>query len=387
MDSVLFIAAAILLAVIGFGIYRASRPMPTAEEEDRLLHYTQGLNSLLAGNKPVALQHFREAVRKDTSNIDAYIKIGDLYRELGQVEKAVNVHRTLTVRSDLKPSERLEILKSLALDYYQAQRPDQALKITEQILQLDKNNVWARELQVQLYEKREAWEQAFETLRELTKLKGEKRDGMLALYKVQEGLRLIRSGSEKEGRICFREAIKLDPTCTPAYLYLGDSYLREERHEDALEVLKNFIEKVPHQSYLAFERMKEALFQIRRFDQIQDYYISILERHPEVTEARFALAEIYEKKGELWKAIDLCQELLEKDPKSRMARQYLVRFFHKAGNDRKAIEEALKIFEEDWERQASFTCKNCGYASKEPFWRCPQCDAWNTSDRNSNKRQ
>ena len=63
---------------------------------------------------------------------------------------------------------------------------------------------------------------------------------ILALYKVESGLKCIKNGRERDGRIKFREAIKLDKKCASAYLYLSDSYIRENRYDDALTELKKF---------------------------------------------------------------------------------------------------------------------------------------------------
>ena len=55
----------------------------------------------MVGDKKRALEKLRLAAIKDTSNIDAYLKIGDILRENGKVENAIKIHRQLTVRKGL----------------------------------------------------------------------------------------------------------------------------------------------------------------------------------------------------------------------------------------------------------------------------------------------
>ena len=65
------------------------------------------------------------------------------------------------------------------------------------------------------------------------------------MYKIEAGLKCVDEEKERDGRLKFREAIKLDKLCPPAYLYLSDSYIRENRYDDALTELKRFITQVP----------------------------------------------------------------------------------------------------------------------------------------------
>lgn len=370
MTKIIIFPAAGLLITLFFG-----RGKKTKRKEDSIPFYISALNRLIEGNIPEALKDLRETVKRDTENIDAYIKLGDIFREKGWIEKAIKVHRDLTVRTNLKPDQRLGIMKSLALDYEAAKDYDKSLAMVDEILKLDKNNPWAKQMQLKLYEVKGEWTKAFELLQKISKKRDKKR---LALYKVEEGLKLIKEGKEKEGRIRFRQALKWDSSCPPAYLYLGDSYMREGREERALKVWRGFIERVPYLSYLAFERLREVLFDIGSFNEMEDIYQSILQRDPGNTDAMFALVNIYDSKGEMEKAIDYCHQILEKDPNSIKAKQYLIKLHYKKGAKEEALREAMKLIDEVWTEKKDFVCKKCGFSSKDPLWHCPQCGEWNS---------
>jgi tetratricopeptide (TPR) repeat protein len=79
--------------------------------------YTLGLSALIGGDRREALRHLRDAVQGDSDNIDAYLRLGDLLRESGSVDKALAVHRDLTVRPRIPESDRVLILESLTRDY------------------------------------------------------------------------------------------------------------------------------------------------------------------------------------------------------------------------------------------------------------------------------
>lgn len=372
-------AAAVVLIVLAI-LLRRKQPSPG---EQVASDYAAGLNYLVLGKNQEALQRLREAVRRDTNLIEAYIKIGDIYRETGQVQRAIQVHRDLTVRGHLTRAQNQEILRGLAQDYEAAQQYERALSVLEKLVQLDQSDLWALEMKLRLFERMEDWERAFVAYQDLLKnSSGKKRNGRLALYKVEDGRKLIGEGKEKEGRIRFREALRIDPRCAAAYMNLCDSYIRENRKGEALDVLEQFVKKVPEKSHLAFNRLEEVLYQIDEFGQLEDFYLSVIDSNPDDQQARLALADFYEKKGETEHAIALCEEVLEKNPRSKAARRQLVKIYHRAGRDDQAVKYALDLIEEEGKERQSFVCRECGKTSNEPFWRCPSCEQWDTAIQN-----
>ncbi len=370
------VVVALLVVIVLLRRQRASTADQVASD------YAAALNYLVIGKKEEALQKFRDAVRRDTGLIDAYVKIGDIYRDLGRVDKAIHVHRDLTVRSRLSRSQQQEILRSLAQDYEAAQSYDKADAVLDRLLDLDREDLWAREMKLRLFEKMEEWEKAFAAYQELLKNSGKKRNGRLALYKVEDGRKLIREGKEKEGRVRFREALRIDPNCAAAYIYLCDSYIRDNRKREALDVLEEFVKKVPEKSHLAFNRLEELLYQIDEFGQLEDFYLSVIEQNPDDEQARLALAAFYERKGEIEHAIALCEEVLAKNPQSKSAKKQLIKIYHRAGRNDRAVAYALDLIEDEWRERQKFVCRECGSTSDEPFWRCPDCGQWDTALQN-----
>ncbi|RMF58738.1 MAG: tetratricopeptide repeat protein, partial [Calditrichaeota bacterium] len=337
MDVSVVLVFIIISAIVAMAAILFFRKKPAPSSDEAASDYAEGLNLLLAGQRERALRKLREAVTKDSQNVDAYLRIGDILRDVGQVDRAINVHKYLTVRPSLTPKQRVEILRSLALDYEKAEEFDKALSVLEKLLEQDRSNSWAYEMRFRLYEKKGEWNRAFTAYKELKRMNGEFKPSRLALYKVQEGLQFSEKGAEKEAQQCFREALKIAPESPPAYIHLADSYKREGRKDEALKVLKQFVEKVPSQSFLAFQRIKDLLYEGGVYGEIENLYLDIIESQPDNLAARLALAENYEKKGDLQKAIRVCKDVLERDPGNKAAKKYLVRLYHVGGQDAEAL--------------------------------------------------
>jgi lipopolysaccharide biosynthesis regulator YciM len=381
MDATLILIFIILSAVTALFIISYFRKSPASGAEDAASDYAEGLNLLLEGDNEGALKKLRAAVKKDSTNVNAYLKIGDILRQRGEITRAINVHKYLTVRTGLSRKQRNDILFSLASDYKEAREYDKALSVAEQVLQDSPEEPWARSMKLQCLEHKEEWGQAYQTLREFDR-KQHRNNFRLALYRVQEGLKLMEEEKNKEARARFKDAIKIAPECPPAYIHLADSYRSEERNQDALEVLKQFIEKNPKQSYLVFERLKELLYHGGVYSEIENVYLEIIEQQPDNLQAHLALVENYEKKGEVEKAIEVCSEILERDGTNQVARKYLVQLYHRTGDDHAAVNMALELINGSIEQKNNFRCRECNYESDEIFWRCPACLAWETAIRN-----
>lgn len=340
--------------------------------------YTEGLKLILLGQKKQALEKLRLAALKDTSNLDAYLKIGEILRENGKIENAIKIHRQLIVRKDLSNQELIQIYKNLINDFWVAKKYEQGLNYVEKLLQMNKKNTWALDNKLKFYEALGQWQKAFETKQHILKLEREKNDPLLALYKFQKGLALISEAKEKEGRIAYREALKLDETCVPAYLYLSDSYVREDRKKDALNQLMTLIEKVPEKAHLTFDRLRQLLFDMGSFSQLETIYQTLQAKNPENNEAYLALAKLYERKGNFNEALELSLQSYEKNPDSMPAMERIIRYYYKLGEKDKAVKYALSWFEKLNAGKTNFICSQCGYESSEPLWYCPNCKSWDT---------
>ena len=368
---IIIVAIAILfLITLAWFILRRPRP------GKKTTPYIDALNALVANDRQTALQKLRETVRIDSHNVDAYLKLGNLLRDEGDVDRALKLHKSLTVRP-LTRIQKLNVLKALAIDYIAAGKYTQALELVNEILSQNKREMWALETLLKIYEETGRWDRAFDTLKHIFRLRGEVDNQLLALYKVYAGRSLDEKGEHHRARLKYKEALRVDDRCTPAYLYLGDSYVTEHRLDDAITYWKKLVSAVPEHAHLTFDRLEKTHFEIGDFSSVAQMYQDRIDRQPDDLRSLFALVHIKEKMGHIDEAITLCQQALEKNPESQQARWYLVKCHHAKGEDSRAMEYVLEL-EKKSEDKEIYQCNNCGYESKDPSWRCPKCKYWRT---------
>ena len=79
--------------------------------------YYEALDQLLTGKLKEAYATLLALIKNDTNNVKAYLKLGQVLREIGKPERALKVHKSLLIRKDLTSYERIELLKNISLDY------------------------------------------------------------------------------------------------------------------------------------------------------------------------------------------------------------------------------------------------------------------------------
>ena len=86
--------------------------------------YIQALKLLVDGDKDAAFDRLQESVRSGSGPTDAYIKLGKLLRDRGELAKALQIHQSLTVKTDLSKNEKVELYMNLAADYARMENPE-----------------------------------------------------------------------------------------------------------------------------------------------------------------------------------------------------------------------------------------------------------------------
>jgi len=367
-----FVIGAVVIIVIAVIITLILRRKRSQKSRSAGL-YISALKDLIRGDEDSAFGQLKKVVLEDTGNIDAYLRLGDIFRRKGEPARALQIHRQLKIRSDLKSSDKLELLKSLALDYIQGDKDERAIATLRELISQAKKNLWAHEQLLDLYEERGEWSQALVLQEANFKITDKRDDGLLALYEVQMGHEWLKKGEFHKARLKYKDALRRDRTCVPAYLGLGDANEREGRLEEAIENWKELLAKVPAKGFLAFAKLEKALFDKGRFGEVSKLYRDMLQRDPDNLRALLAMANIHEKKGDIAEAIETCERAVQIDPESMAARSALVKFYRQKGDDQKVSQhlEAIVASASD-----AFSCRNCALQSSDPLWRCPRCGAW-----------
>jgi lipopolysaccharide assembly protein B len=341
-------------------------------------HYMLGLNFLVANQIDPAIDELSRAAQSAGNPLEIHLILGNLYREKGQVGRAIQEHQLLLQRPDLTRLEHANVLLCLGLDYKRGGFVDRALEAFTEVLRLDAENEYALSNLEKLYEEQHQWADAYATRQRLAGRAGEvpaRHQGTLAFLENELGLDALKRMDYAEAARRFDAAVDLDPENSPAYLNLGDVRFYQGDAAEAVAAWERLIDRAPERAYLTFSRLEAA----------------------------------YPKMGEAGRFPDLCRRLIAGNPQDWRARLALARHLSTRGSPREALFEALvqnphalALHQAIWQtlsqmqlppalvtryvdltRDAIFyldphICVRCRYRSTELLWQCPHCHEWNT---------
>ncbi|MBI5059715.1 tetratricopeptide repeat protein [candidate division KSB1 bacterium] len=367
----------LLVAVVALGAYLYMQRRESSGKEP-ISPYTEGLRAVLEGDRFRAAQKLRESVARDSSNVDAYLRLGVLAAETGDLVKAIKIHRALTFRADLTQLQKAEVYRALAEDFLKSGDQARALEAVEHVLSLSKKDQWSLERKMALHIAQQDWNGAFEAAERLASAGGSVSARRLAVLKTQDGMRLCRDRKERDGRIQYREAIKHDPTLPAPYLYWGDSYIRESRTEDAVKIWKRLLEMNPERAHLVFERLETHLFDLGRFSEIEQIYRGLTRSNSHTVHAFAALSRFLEKRGDRSDAVTVLNEGLAQNPDSLWLRRRLVQIYADVRDVDRVMSLTRDLLSRVMHESYEFKCDSCGNISLEPLWLCPKCNQLDT---------
>ena len=284
------------------------------KKEQEVDPYVEGLNHIISGNRSGAVRSFTKAIRYNTGNVDAYLKLGNLYRQSGKAEKAAQMHRELTIRSDLPNKLSGQVFRELAQDLEQTGNLIAALKYIESARKVDPAEIDNYRIMLRILAKLQRWENAVQVYKELAALVESTDPAREAHFLVQWGKKLDAENQGHEARLRYKRALKVEPISVDARLAIAESYIREDRLDDAMEWLQEIVTDYPVKADKTLPVLEKLLFEQGRFGEIESILKRAAQKAPGNITLMISLVDILEKKGSYDEANQVCKRALEENP-------------------------------------------------------------------------
>ena len=161
-------------------------------------HYVLGFNFLVSGQIDLAIEELSQAARVDAEALEIHLILGNIYRERGQVARAIQVHQALLQRPKLTKIEHAYVLLCLGLDFKRGGFVDRALEAFNEVLRLDPKNQYALLYLQKLHEEQHQWDEAFAIRQQLVELSGPdtqpQNQAILAFLENERGVAAMAEG-------------------------------------------------------------------------------------------------------------------------------------------------------------------------------------------------
>ena len=345
-------------------------------------HYILGLNFLVSNQLDLAIEELTTAAGIDADALEIHLILGNVYREKGQVTRAIQMHQQLLQRPKLTKLEQAYVLLCLGLDFRRAGFVDRALEAFTEVLRFDANNQYALLNLEKLHEEQQQWQAAHAVRQRLAALADDaqkpKHQAILAFLETQLGLQAIAADDDAAAVSRFESAIALDAGAVPAYVNLGDVQRRAGRLDDAIATWDEVIRIAPDRAYLVFDRIEAVTRDQGDAERFPSLCRRLIDANPQDWRARLALGRHLATQGRPSDALDLLFDSLVHNPHALSIHQVVWQALSALDFDADRVRRYMELTREAVFYLDPHICMRCRYRSTELLWQCPQCHEWNT---------
>jgi lipopolysaccharide biosynthesis regulator YciM len=345
-------------------------------------HYMLGLNFLVANQTEPAIEELTRAAAAAGDPLEIHLILGNLYREKGQVGRAIQEHQKLLQRPNLRKLEHANVLLCLGLDYKRGGFVDRALEAFTEVLRLDHDNQYALANLEKLYEEQHQWSEAYATRQKLARRDSAtsqvRHNEILAFLDNELGLDALKRMDYDEAARRFLAAIELDERNVPAYLNLGDVRFYQGDTAGATAAWERLIERSPDRAYLAFSRLEGTYPKLNDASRFPALCRRLIAENPQDWRARLALARHLSSHDGAKDALELLFEALVHNPHALALHQAIWQTLSRLDLPPTLVAQYVELSRDAIFYLDPHICIRCRYRSTELLWQCPQCHEWNT---------
>ena len=205
-------------------------------------HYILGLNFLVANQIDLAIEELSRAASLDADALEVHMILGNLYREKGQVGKAITVHQSLLQRPKLTRARARATCCSASASTTSAAASSiaRSRRSTRCCGSIRRTSTRCVNLQ-KLHEEQHQWPEAYDTRQRLVEAgrratRGRRTRRFWRSSRTSSASRRCAGRTTPKRSRRFEAAIDLDARAVPAYLNLGDVRVAQGNEQEAAAI-------------------------------------------------------------------------------------------------------------------------------------------------------
>ena len=346
------------------------------------VEYLQSMNYLLSEQHDKALDSFMSMVSVSKDTVETHIVLGNMFRNRGEVDRAIRIHQNLIARPELHPSLRQECSLELAKDYLKSGFLDRAEIILTKLSNEVEKPVRVLNYLKEIYEKEKEWEKAISTANKMHSVANKDLSDVISHYYcelTELELNIYQNDNFKKAKKYINKAISYNNMSLRALILIGDISYESKNFSDALKKYLSIYENYPEESYLVLEKIKSSYDKLNNKGDFFEFFKSIanvrspIEAFSNIDKNSYGdlsseeISNLYENEflnnrvnlSQLSDYLNLIQE-------------------NKVAFDNKSLNNIKTCIDKFSSKTNSHKCTQCGFASIKHFWQCPSCQQWSS---------
>ena len=323
-----------------------------------------------------ALELFLQMAKVDDETLETHFALGHLFRQRGEMERAIRVDQNLLARPSLSQAQRDQALYALGEDYLGAGLFDRAESLFKDLTDSDTVAGTALERLVYIYEREQEWEKAIDAQRRLEAQSGEK-SSHVAHYYCELAERARHDGDLARARDYLKHTVRSEAGALRGSLIRAAIAKEEGDHAQALGLYEQVLDRDSRFMPEVLPELFDCYAQTHASGEFEQYIERLVGRDRS-TVGNIAYASII---GDLSgsEALRRCvEEFVYGD--ETLARLVDVDSLRSATPEHKsqALERISNALRNLGLASARYRCTNCGFSTRRFIWHCPSCKLWET---------
>ena len=340
--------------------------------------YFQGLNYLLSEQPDKAIQVFLELVDVNQDTVETHMALGSLFRQRGEVDRAIRFHQNIIAKPGLASSQRTQALLELGEDYMRAGLLDRAERLFSELIESDAHTPSALRSLLEIYQQEKDWEKALEQARRLEQLTGEQMAEVKAQFCCEMAETAESEGDKELARRHLRQARRHHLHCIRARFILarlatydGDHQGAMDTYEEIAELEEDYIPELLGPYLNAAAMAGQSQLGRKKLEDWAKVYTGI--------SLILKLTEFIEDEKGGYEAGKYLVEAMASNPSVR-GLDRLIELNEQGHLETGSSDGILKaVTARLLSHQPDYRCNHCGFSGQTHYWQCPSCKNWGTS--------
>jgi lipopolysaccharide biosynthesis regulator YciM len=337
------------------------------------------LSYLLNNPHDKAIENFIKSLEVNNDTVDTHLSLGTLFRNRGEVKKAISVHQNLLGQPYLAKKYALKVQMELAKDYITVGLHDRAKQLLIELSHAGKAyQKPALEQLLTVYQQAKDWPEALVVAEQLVAL-GDARASIVRTHYCCEMAQTALSQDDHDlARAQLQRALSYDPRCARASLLEGQLEYQLGHYQVAIKALQRIAQQDTDYLTEALDLLDSCYQNLGDYQGFQAYLEKCFELRPSVSVLLLLEEQRYRSQG-LQAAMRYLAEKLKIYPSLRGVNRILDRYLLTTqGQTREDLIVLRRLTGQLVERKPVYRCGHCGYSGKTLHWLCPSCQRWGT---------
>jgi len=319
-----------------------------------------------------------EIIGRDSEKKEFYVIFGNVLRERGYINKAIEQHKLVLHRRDISKKFKAWALASLAEDFRMAGMIDRALRTYKDAFHLNPHDKVALKRYIHLCKQTGEYEMLLSLMNVLSTLSDfgnsdSHREEVAFIYN-ELGEDYLNKGELDKAILNFKKSIQISSKIFPSYINLAKiEFEIKNNNKEAISNLKNLFSFVPDKAFLGLPLYKKT-----SESDFENTCLGLIAKNEEDWRTRLELGKYYAEKKEVEKAFNIFIEAMNLVPHVLLIHQEVWKLLMRYSDKREFLVDYAKATDRILIFNAPFVCVNCKYKSSEILWKCPSCYSFNS---------